>query len=610
MSLFSRNWTAAAMAVVLAAPVAGCKDPEGTVGEQPSTVWDVAPPNGGQGTSMRVEVTAASSQLEFGATDVAFGAGIDVTAVTVLDGWTALADIDIADDAELGLRDVVVDIAGREVTLPGSFRVVAESIEVAPPSGRLGETVDVVVNGQNTQWLAGRTWVNFGDGVDVLDVSVISQTELAARVVIRSDAVPGLRDVYTEDGPKVVWGYDAFSVDRVGLAATFDPPLAEQGDTVEFTVYGRDTNFLEGVTTLSFLDQGGENPDIVVDYVSVLDSQNLWGRMTLSNAARLGWRDVLVTTGSEGVLIPDALEVLGGDTALDEVAVSLAFNVVRGVDNTTGDIREGVNASVVFFIPLDPPCPQVSEAISCTDGVDNDGDEYIDCFDNDCERDPACAPASPMPYDSTVLAELRVTGGDPHDCPTVQTVSAGDHVWLESSRNVVTMDKTIDPASGLIAYVGYDLTMADYQTNNIYDLHLEGDPAGLEEEIVPEVQPTVPSDWSWVDPQLWGNTTHNRAEDFWYQWTPAQTYPTAIFFTGLSGLSLVSNQAPASISNFPWDDGEFYFPSDQLLLVNPATATLFAYAYIEGPSFGLKDSIYQSNPTESYIYLSGTIVLE
>lgn len=33
----------------------------------------------------------------------------------------------------------------------------------------------------------------------------------------------------------------------------------------------------------------------------------------------------------------------------------------------------------------------------CTDGVDNDGDGYTDCADQDCQRFPQCAPQAPPP---------------------------------------------------------------------------------------------------------------------------------------------------------------------------------------------------------------------
>src|SRR6185295_723915 len=36
-------------------------------------------------------------------------------------------------------------------------------------------------------------------------------------------------------------------------------------------------------------------------------------------------------------------------------------------------------------------CPAPGET-NCSDGIDNDGDTFVDCMDADCAGDPACAP--------------------------------------------------------------------------------------------------------------------------------------------------------------------------------------------------------------------------
>lgn len=600
-------------ALTFALPLSACKDKAaGDTGaaEEGEAAFAVSPPEGGAGTSMTVLVEASRSSFVFGETALDFGEGVTVDALTVEDGWTAVAEITIAADAETGLRDVAVDIEGRVTTLPEAFRVREDSFSITPDAGKMGETVEVTVVGVNTRWEAGRTWINFGDDIEVVSFTVLSETIAEATVAIAADAAPGWRDVWTEDGAHVVTLYDGFLVDRVAIAATWDPETVEQGDTVEFTLIGRDTNFTDA-TGLRFYDGDYELEDIVVQDITVLDAENLWGRVAVSNAAELGWRDVLVTTGDEGVMLRDAFEVTPGGVALDEVAVSLSFNVVRGIDNSTGEIQESVNSQCIFFIPLDPPCPDSAEAAACTDGVDNDYDGYTDCYDTDCETNMACAPQGPMPYDSNLVVELRNTGGDPHDCPSPQTVSAGDYVWLESPANTVTLVKNIDPGSGAIYYAPESaLSMDDYVTGQWYDLHLQGDPEALPEEIIERVQPTVPADFELLTPQLWNNYTHDRNEDFVYTWTPAQTYPDAILAASIGGTTLVSNGEPASLSTYPWDDGEWQFTSSELLQLNPNNVSFDLYSYIEGVQFGLRDSIYQTNETESYIYLSGSLILE
>ena len=351
-----------------------------------------------------------------------------------------------------------------------------------------------------------------------VSVDILSENYSLATITIDRDAVPGSRDVAMETGPAVTTAYGAFQVDRVALGASFDPKQINQGDTIDFSIVGKGTHF-DDRTDISFWNHGTKNPDIVVERLVVVDAENMYGTITASNAAEIGFRDVHMDTlqqdGSiEGVVVEDGLEVLDALPSLDNVGISLSFYVARGIDNNTGAINEIVNGSAVFWIPLDPPCPNSPESAACTDGVDNDNDGYLDCYDNDCASDPACG-SGPQPYDVNGVFPTYIQGGT-SDCPTPETVSAGDHVWFESECNVVTLDKQIDPASGLIYYTA-DLTLADYCFNQIYDLHTEGDVNGIGEYILEDVQPTVPADFSLIDPGWWGNYTHSRAEDHGYQ---------------------------------------------------------------------------------------------
>jgi hypothetical protein len=573
----------------------GCNGPEDSNDEDPgaaNSLFEVYPPEGAQGARQTVVIEATESTFRYGETSVHFGQGIVVDSVTVDDGWTLIADVIVEPDAELGRRDLQISVGDLSYGVPRGYRVVGETFSITPDRGKIGESMDLVIEGHQTQWKDGRTWVNFGDGVDVLEFQVLSQTLAEATISIEADAAPGLRDVYTEDGSKIVTLYQGFQVDRVALAAAWEPELATQGQQITFTVYGRDTDFQQGVTDINFFDREGLNPDIRVEEITVLDSENLWGRMTLSNAAELGQRDVLITTDGEGVRIPDAFEVLGGEWSLEEVAVSLTFNVTRGIDADTGELRENVRASSVFFIPLDPPC-----------GGGGAGS--------------GSAPQA-SPYDNNVVGPITGSGsgGGEEDCPNPTTVSAGDYVWLESDKNVVTLEKEVDPNSGMIAYIGRDLTIDDYVPDNMYDLHLQGDPEGLEEEIVEAVLPTVPCNWYMESPQLWGPYVHDRATDFNYTWTNTEggygacTYPDAIFYTEINGTTFNGTDDPGMAASYPWDDGDHSYTPDQLLFLDPGQVYFIAYSYIEGREFGLRESIYQTNQGNSYIYLQASMILE
>lgn len=572
----------ALLAIALAAQ--GCKRGSDAPGETDAEAsgFTVEPDVGGQGTSLTVHIGASSSVFEFGATDLALGEGIVVESVTVQDGYNAVADVVIAEDAALGARDVTVSIEGNDSVLPGAFSVIAESFVINPNNGKMGETVEVDIAGRNTAWEAGYTWAGFGEDVDVLEFTVLSETAATARIAIHPDATPGPRDVMMENGPHVVTLYDGFQVDRAVITAFFEPASAYQGDEVEFTITGLDTNF-DSTAAIEFWDDGGKNGDIEVTEVHWLDAENMYGKMRLSNAARIGLRDVLVDSGGEQILIPDAFEVLDAPPDLSDVVPVVAFYVAREVDNSSGELLESVVGYALFYIPLDPPCGAGGSP-----------------------------PSYPDPYDQNGVYESPEPPPEV-DCPNPETVEAGDYVWFESDVNTVTLERTYDASINWVYYWGYDLTLDDYQFDQWYDVHIQGvadGETGLPETLVEDVQPTVPADYYLLTPDFWGDLTVSRTEDFEYTWTPAQTYPDAIFLTQISG-SLVSSGKSGYAASFPWDDGVHTYTASELSQLNTGPVSFLALSYISGVYWGLPYSIYQNaGPTSSVLQTSAQMNLE
>ena len=543
----------------------------------------ISPPVGGQGIELQVELDASYSSFSYENPSLDMGDGIVVTDLIIEDGWNARASVVIDNNAELGTRDVSLSTGGGSFLIEDGFEVISDSFIIEPISGKMGEVIEVNFLGRNTDWQAGITWPNFGDGIQVLEFTVLSNTLAEALISIDATASPGLKNVTVDSGGQdYVTLYDGFKVDRVGLGALFEPSAAKQGETIEFTVRARGTDFTGSQPVISFFDRFGENPDIVVNDVTVLDSENLYGRMTLSNAASLGERDVQITTSNDSVRIPDAFEVLGGDWDLSEVAISLAFNVVRVMDPTTCQETEQVTATAMFFIPLNPPC-----------GGGGMGSP----------------PSGPQPYDNNgVFPDPDGSGSSADDCPFPTTLSAGDFVWFESDANIVTLEKTYESASGTIYYEGKNLTMADYVAGQTYDLHTQGDPDGIGEYLLEGVQPTVPSDWRWLTPDLCG-LVHPRSDEFPFTWTPAMTYPDAIFAVNIRG-TIEETGKGGFAGTLPWDDGEHAFSPNELLQLKGETIGFEAYSYIEGIMFGFPESIYQENQSESYIFYSTNFTLE
>jgi hypothetical protein len=120
---------------------------------------------------------------------------------------------------------------------------------------------------------------------------------------------------------------------------------------------------------------------------------------------------------------------------------------------------------------------------------------------------------------------------------------------------------------------------------------------------------------------LWGNYTHNRAEEFEYTWGlpdaptqgactgPPGIDPAAIFSTKIPG-TLVSTGKGGFAGSLPWDDGVHSYVPSELMQLKPDPTSFSAYSYKEGPEFGLKESRYQDNVAPTYIYVQASLVLE
>ncbi|MBN2798318.1 MAG: hypothetical protein JXX28_04160 [Deltaproteobacteria bacterium] len=533
----------------------------------------------GQGVRVEADLTAAAPTFAFGQTYATLGEGVFVESITVRDSYAATLDLVVDADAPLGPRDLRLEVDGRVWTLPEVVQVVEQSLTATPASGKMGALVEVELAGAATAWETGYTWASFGAGIDVLELEIDAPDHATALLAVHPDARPGYRDVSVESGPSVVTLTDGFLVDRQVITAVFDPPEAEQGDTVDFVLDGVDTSWDSG-TALQFWDEGGPNPDIAITQLTVVDGEHAFGRLRLSNAARLGERDVLVRAGTgEALLIPDAMEVLEGPIDLSHVAVNIGLDVFRERDNATGELYERVQAYAMFYVPLDPPCGP-----------------------------PQAMTDSPKPYDlNGVFPDPPEP--EPVDCPYPRTLPAGDVVWFESDENIITMAKSTRPSTGQILYIGQNLLLSDYRFGQTYDLHTQGDPAAIPEVLLEGVQPTVPADWHIQTPELWGDRRVPRAEPFSYSWSPARTYPDAFFVTKIHG-TLDATGDSGYAGAIPWDDGQHTYAPGELLSLRPGSVSFVAFSYIKGPYFGLPFSIYQENQSSSALQLTASMVLE
>jgi len=566
------------LAIVLPILAFAISCPEEVVEEIGEPVVRLSPRAGGVGMSVDLELRGTNTDWDEFDPVVDMGEGITIRDVEV-DGRTlAFAVADIAPDAPLGWRDVLVSFGERQFKITDGFVVQTGAIHIEPDRARLDESLDIEVTGTSTTFQDGYTQASFGEGIWIDDVEVLSSTSALVRISIDPTASPGARNVTLFNGSTAWTLYEGFLVDRSAVTITFDPPQGNQGETVDFTIKGTNSSFVDGETELQMGD------DIVVDYFDVIDATNAFGTMTISNAADLGLRDVTVVSGDEILIVHDGFEVLGSPPDVNNTLCSISLSVTRVVDNNSCAIEESYSAGIVFYAPLDPPCGE--------------------------------SPPPTMVFPFDINYNYPVWQGDDTDCPYPATFDAGEHVYLDSSDGThsLTFDRYVDPYSGITGYyLDHSMSLADYHFDRHYSLRSDGsdDPDQVPEfdtryDETPGADPggvilhTIPMDYDLLQPQLCNNFTHDPNEELLVEWTMAMTYDVA-------GLSIVLQTQDANDPDnaaynivLPWDDGEWVWDPEQLLMlpegngylvfgdsaVQPIWALPFSDLFPSGPMAG------------------------
>lgn len=101
------------------------------------TFW---PPEAGRGTTLDAKITSTNSIFEFVDNSLDLGGGVTVNSLTVLDGWSAVANITVDPAATLGGRDGYLDTRGGAFTMSDALTIVDDSFVLAPPGRRSANT--------------------------------------------------------------------------------------------------------------------------------------------------------------------------------------------------------------------------------------------------------------------------------------------------------------------------------------------------------------------------------------------------------------------------------------------------------------------------------------
>lgn len=254
--------------------------------------FDAVTPNvGAPGTTTRITVGGAN--FSPGAEIVVLGGGVTVSDVVVVSSKSITARVDIATNADSGMRLFFVRTVGG-VSPPQQFTVTPPPpppptlTSVSPSAGAQGQAVNTTLTGTN--FAAGATSVAVsGPGVTVSDVNVVSPTALTATIRLDASALVSGRaiTVTTPTGTSAPLTFNVLPPAPTLSAIT--PVVGIRTSVVPVTLTG--ANFIAGATTVTVSGDG-----VNVDSVRVVSGTSLTAVFTLSATATVSDRNVTVTT--------------------------------------------------------------------------------------------------------------------------------------------------------------------------------------------------------------------------------------------------------------------------------------------------------------------------
>jgi hypothetical protein len=244
-------------------------------------------------------------------TTVSFGDSVAVRSIRA-SGSSMAVDITIAMGASPGFRNVIVSNpgpGGGSATLQSVFLVsnpVPIVTEVFPSEGACSQAKSVTIQGSD--FIAGVSAVDFGEGIALDSLKVLSSTQLEADIRIAATALTGFRNISVVNvGPGggtalLLGGFRVtLPVPKIFSVA---PSIGVRGASIRVSVAGSD--FLPGVSSLKL---GG---DIVVDSLMVVNSGLMQGVLKIPCGARAGPRIATIINSGPGggsSSLPNAFEV-------------------------------------------------------------------------------------------------------------------------------------------------------------------------------------------------------------------------------------------------------------------------------------------------------------
>lgn len=313
-----------------------------------ATILSIAPNTGyqgngyGNGSAINVTVTGEFTHWD-NTTTFALGDGITVSNVQVTSATTATMDVSIPPLAGLGATSVTATTGGEIATLNNAFVVQAGTPIILSASTGSGaayveqqQTVPITILGQVTHW-DSTTTVTYGPGFIIstpvngnLNCNgslnpgqvgyplVTSPTAMTVCVTAQPLTYMGgytLTVTTADQGNQVLTlPYSLFVTQGPAAVTSLNPPAGSQGQTLDVTITGTNTNFVNGTTVANF-GQGIS----VNGAVNVTSPTSATANITIAANANPQLNTVTLATLGESASDPSAFQVVAATPVIQFV---------------------------------------------------------------------------------------------------------------------------------------------------------------------------------------------------------------------------------------------------------------------------------------------------
>ena len=293
------------------------------ISKGPAVVNSVIPNAGGQGVNLpAVQINGINTHWVQGTTQLIFP-DVLINSFVVISPTLITANITVNTTAPAGQYNVTATTGGEVATGINVFTVTQDQPEllaVVPNSGQQGLTSSpVTLTAAFTNFLAGTTTANFGSGITVNSVNVLSATQAQANITVSPTTTLGYRNVSvtTAGAPPVVVSLaNAYQVIQgpAEIAGALNPATGKEGHQYNVVVTGSQTHFAQGVTTAQF---GG---GIQVTAVTVTGLLSATVTINIPVSTPVGAYNAVLTTGGEVATILGGFTVTNGSAQISAVS--------------------------------------------------------------------------------------------------------------------------------------------------------------------------------------------------------------------------------------------------------------------------------------------------